>query len=727
MEVKMKKLIIIFFISVMLITTAFAGSVYASEEASSRALSEESSGISGIAADSVNDEASEDIPEAEEPCKTELIVSLEGKTVMMVGNSMLYYGNCVIYGNQGKRDEGYLHQLISSNGENATVLDYTYPGKTIKYIYTNHLKSISPAELEKVDYVVLAEANKSNNDLLSDCNKIRALFPEKTEFVFVCHPKMYYSQLETLLSGVEALRKKDITFVDWGRMVYDIFSGRVSVPGSSLKYDICTFIKDNTFVKDAGGNLIENPYGGDNIHPNPLSGYICAQMVYSAITNRSALYTDYSFCYDACINSNFDIDYFALKHYTGNKTTNFTDVFRSPSEMHGIQSLIDSYLSQEGKHLIRILPSVDPGCTTGGLTQGYFCSVCDEIVREQEYISSKGGHKVAYTKAVAPTCTKAGKTGSAYCAVCSETLIKAASLGATGHSDTVAVKAATTHSDGRRTVSCTVCKTTVSDVKIPKIAEITLSKSTYTYDGKRKKPKVTVKNSEGKLLVADKDYSVAYPSGRREIGNYTVTVEFKGRYSGTQKLTFKIRPGVTVGVNTKSYENSVKLTWKKVEGATGYRVYLYNPKNKKYEVYAETKKASLTVKKLKTATEYKFRVKAYTDNGKKRYLSDGFAYTVTATKPGEAELLSAANVRRGEVTLKWAKVRRADGYRIFYSTDSDFRSSEKLTVKGGNTVTETVKNLKSGKKYYFKVRAFKTVGKKKVYGDFSKVRNSYVR
>ncbi len=717
----MKKIVLLFAVITIFFSLVSFFDVYAMEDMSDLLITE-------ITEETEQNDSPVTPEEKEPPCKTEEVVSLEGKTIMMVGNSMLYYGNCVIYGDTGKADKGYFYQLIASAGEEAKVIDHTYTGKTLNYIYDNHLTKLSKSTLESTDYVVLAEANKKNKDLLGTCKKIMALFPEDTKFVFMCNPMIYYGDVEGLYEGVADLRaEKDIIIVDWGKMVYDIFTGAVKVPGSTVKYDFCTFIKDNVYVKDDKGNLIKNPKGGDKKHPNPLSGYLSAQMLYTAVTNRSALYTDYSFCSDIAINERFDIDAFAFAHYTGDKTTNFTDVFRSPADMFGLQRLIDLYLAEEGEHPLYVSEAVEPTCTSGGLSQGYFCSVCKETVKEPEYIQSRGGHKIVYSKAVAPTCTKKGKTGSAYCAVCKQYLIKSQSLNPTGHTNTVILNPATLKRDGKKTLYCTICKTNVSETKIPKIASVTLSKTEYIYDGKSKKPKVTVKASDGKALEPDKHYTVTYPSGRTAVGNYKIKVVFKGKYSGSQTLTFKIRAGVTASVSSKSYLNAVNLTWKKVDSATGYRVYLYNSKTKKYEKYADTKKTTLTVKKLKSGARYKFKVKAYSVVGGKKYFSFSSKYKTEVTKPATVNLKSVLSQSRGQAKLLWKKVSGADGYRVFYSEKKDFKSSVKLTVSGSKATEKTFKGLKSGKKYYFKVRAYKTLSGKKVYGAFSQVKNVNVR
>ena len=68
---------------------------------------------------------------------------------------------------------------------------------------------------------------------------------------------------------------------------------------------------------------------------------------------------------------------------------------------------------------------------------------------------------------------------------------------------------------------------------------VSLSATSYTYDGKVKKPKVVAKDSKGKA-IATKYYTVKYPSGRKNVGTYTVSVKFKGKFKGTKKLSFKI-------------------------------------------------------------------------------------------------------------------------------------------------------------------------------------------
>ena len=72
----------------------------------------------------------------------------------------------------------------------------------------------------------------------------------------------------------------------------------------------------------------------------------------------------------------------------------------------------------------------------------------------------------------------------------------------------------------------------------------------------------------------------------------------------------------------------------------------------------------------------------------------------------------------GFVRLKKAAV--ASGYQVVIATDSGFsRNVKKTTVKGQSSLSKKVTELKAGKTYYVKVRAYKTVNGKKIYGAYS--------
>ena len=77
--------------------------------------------------------------------------------------------------------------------------------------------------------------------------------------------------------------------------------------------------------------------------------------------------------------------------------------------------------------------------------------------------------------------------------------------------------------------------------------------------------------------------------------------------------------------------------------------------------------------------------------------------------------------RSGKKRIKvtWTKVEGAEGYEIQYATKKNFSGKKTATVKNGTKTSRIIKKLKSGKKYYVRIRAYKTVNGTKVYTDFS--------
>lgn len=74
-------------------------------------------------------------------------------------------------------------------------------------------------------------------------------------------------------------------------------------------------------------------------------------------------------------------------------------------------------------HTEAVDKAVEPTCTETGLTEGKHCSVCGEVLVEQEGVKAKG-HTEVVDKAVEPTCTKTGLTEGKHCSVCGEVLVE---------------------------------------------------------------------------------------------------------------------------------------------------------------------------------------------------------------------------------------------------------------------------------------------------------------
>ena len=224
------------------------------------------------------------------------------------------------------------------------------------------------------------------------------------------------------------------------------------------------------------------------------------------------------------------------------------------------------------------------------------------------------------------TCTKA-KT----CTRCNAT-----SGSALGHKYTkVTTKAATTSKDGYVLTECSVCGKDKSKTTIYYPKTVKLSATSYTYNGKTKKPTVTVKDSKGKT-ISSKYYTVTYASGRKNVGKYKVTVKFKGNYSGTKTLYFTIKPKAA-SVN-KLTAGTKKLTVKlnrSLQQSTGYQIQYSTSKSfKSYKTKTITsyKTSSTTLTGLKAKTTYYVRVRTYKTVGKTKYYSNWSSYKYKKTK-----------------------------------------------------------------------------------------------
>jgi hypothetical protein len=83
--------------------------------------------------------------------------------------------------------------------------------------------------------------------------------------------------------------------------------------------------------------------------------------------------------------------------------------------------------------------------------------------------------------------------------------------------------------------------------------------------------------------------------------------------------------------------------------------------------------------------------------------------------------------KKSQLKVTWKKDSQATGYQLVYSTDSSFKSAKTVNITKNSTVSKTVSNLTAGKKYYVKVRSYKTIDGKKVYGAYSKVKSVTVK
>lgn len=192
------------------------------------------------------------------------------------------------------------------------------------------------------------------------------------------------------------------------------------------------------------------------------------------------------------------------------------------------------------------------------------------------------------------------------------------------HKYKTTITRATPKKEGKKVVKCSKCKDRTT-TKIYAASNVNLSKATYSRNGKAHKPSVSVKNSKGKALKAGRDYTITYPGSTENVGKYTVTVKFKGNYTGTVKKTFTVVPKSTSITKLQPRKRGFTVTWKKQKDqSTGYEVaYSTNSKFSKGStttaVISKNTRLSRKVSKLVRGRIYYVRVRVYTNTelGKK--------------------------------------------------------------------------------------------------------------
>ncbi len=345
-----------------------------------------------------------------------------------------------------------------------------------------------------------------------------------------------------------------------------------------------------------------------------------------------------------------------------------------------------------------------PTCTSEG-TKTKTCTKCNATVTEK--LPAKG-HTAVTDKGYPATCTTAGKTDGSHCSVCNTVIKVQTVINATGHKSSgwIVDKAASIGVKGSKHKECTACKKILETAEIPALsrisilkASVTLSTSIYAYDGKAKKPGVTVKLN-GKTLKNGTDYTVSY-SNNTKVGTATVKITGKGNYTGSVSKTYSIKnnfkKATVSSISTKAFTGknitqsiTVKYNGKTLKKGTDYTVSYSNNKS------------------IGTAT-----VKI-TGKG---------SYTGTITKtfkinPAKQEI-QKLTAKSKAFFVDWAQKGSATGYEIQYATNSKFTSAKKVTITNNKTDTKTISKLSGKKKYYVRVRSYTTVKGTKYYGAWS--------
>ena len=308
----------------------------------------------GASTDAPATEAVETTAAPTEPTVSQAAMdALEGKKILFIGNSYTYWGSVVINKtvdvmDQESRsnDKGLFYQLCKENGINVSVTNWVFAGHNFTDIMSHecliedascrgkdHQSYLKDANFDYVCMQPFFETEYAG-DLVTHLTPAMEFFREANpdvKFLLLVPHATYFRNFKWK-DELQAAADAGITVVNWGGMLDDLVNKRVSVPGGTQQYFQQSFVISRTET--------------DGHHQNLLAGYFTALMTYCAITGDSAVGQPYAFVDDPSIHPNFDIEKFKTDNYVYESFTNFVDIYRSESDMNGLQQLTDEYIAK---------------------------------------------------------------------------------------------------------------------------------------------------------------------------------------------------------------------------------------------------------------------------------------------------------------------------------------------------------------------------------------------
>lgn len=197
------------------------------------------------------------------------------------------------------------------------------------------------------------------------------------------------------------------------------------------------------------------------------------------------------------------------------------------------------------------------------------------------------------------------------------------------------------------------------------------------------------------------------------------TTNTNGKYSEPVTVVAKNTISKVKNVQfTSSTTTSLALKWDAVKGAKNYHILIKNL-TKDSEFSKDVATTSTTLNNFTPGNVYSVRIRAEVGDNYGEYSS----VVRNCTNPNKPKISSVTSPKKKSISASWNRVKDyASGYRVYYSTDSKFKKDVKtVDVSGKKTINATINNLKSGKTYYVKVRAYRSFGSSKIFSSYSKV------
>ena len=284
----------------------------------------------------------------------------------------------------------------------------------------------------------------------------------------------------------------------------------------------------------------------------------------------------------------------------------------------------------------------------------------------------------------------------------------------------------------------------------------------WDHEAGKHEPAFTVFEEDGETVIAPENYDFEYKENTMPGTGY-LFVYFKGAYSGTAQLFFKIYLPATTMTTIENVADGIKLTWEPVEDAAGYVIYrrAWSSTTNGWTAFARWDNTTETTyldghdkaHQTYAGTRYQYGVKAYfarrTDavsgeqiggnvNDPSGNFNLGNVGPLKTTVRITTRELKSVTPGTKEMTIKWTPTKNFTGIQIQYAEDANFKTNSKnykIEFKvdaDGNVVTpvvseDIIKELTSGKTYYVRIRSYCLFEGMNYYGEWSNVLNGKVK
>ena len=536
-------------------------------------------------------------------------MKLSGQTSSNISKNDYYKWSSVITSNLSENADGTLNRVEStSNG--VLVEKYSSDGKTLLSTKTvkNELSKFGGYFCgEDNNYIVFGENNTLENDSkevvrvvkyskdwrkISECKingsnttkpfdfgSLRMTELEGKLYIHTCHEM--YADENKINHQANMLFTIDESTMKITDSMYDVSNLMTGYVSHSL----------NQFIKTDGDYI----YRVDHSESNNFS-FGDQYLSVNGITLTRYYKNDKSTSVTVTVPEKFDVN---VSNYTG-------------ATVGGFEVGSGNTISAKKTMPVR-LSDCEPIVCSDGTVKWYVTDDSTPTLYSVNPYEIENIHEHNYTSSLTkePTCTETG-VKTYVCKGCGDTYTE--TIKAKGHSYVTTITPATMKSNGRKISKCSICNNVQYDNVISRISLVSISKTTFTYNGKIQTPTVTVKDSKKKTLKNKTDYTVTYSRGRKNVGRYSVKVKFKGNYSGGKTFYYNIVPKATSVKSVKGLSKGMQVNLKlQKTQTTGYQIQYSTFKNFKNAKTVPVKNnvSDKKITKLMAKKKYFVRVRTY--------------------------------------------------------------------------------------------------------------------